>query len=85
MAHKTDADFQADFDAQTLADGAAIRSDPDRLARAQSAAGGLVTDAQKTADAARKRASAMVRLAKAKKPTTRRGTVGASRGPRARS
>lgn len=85
MAHKSDADFDAEFDARTMANAAAIRSDPDRLARAQSAAGGLVAEAQDEADAARRRAAALARLAKAKKPSagsTTRGTVGASRGPR---
>ena len=85
MAHKSDAEFRAEFDAGTMADAAAIRADPKRLAAAQAAAPGLVTEAEQRASDARKRATALKKLAKAKTVssggrTTTRGTVGASKG-----
>lgn len=86
MAHKSDAQFQAEFDARSLADAAAIRADPTRLSAAQSAASGLVADANTEAAAAKKRATALAKLASlAKLPaagTLTRGTVGPSKGPR---
>lgn len=85
MAHKTDNQIQAEWDARSLADAAAIRADPDRLAAAQGAAGSLVADAKTEASAAKKRANALAKLAGAKKPGTgarTRGTVGASKGAR---
>lgn len=48
IAEKTDAEWQAEQDARTLADAQEIKSDPKRAARALKAAKKMVTDAEKT-------------------------------------
>ncbi len=68
MPHKpkTDKEWQAEMDAETLASGAAIRADKPRMAAAKRAAGKLAKDQQV-------RATAMKSIArKPSKPTRRK-------------
>lgn len=45
--HKTEAEFQAEFDARTLRDAETIKTDRGRLGRAKKAAGRLAKEAEK--------------------------------------
>lgn len=73
MATKRELQWQAENDAHTVAEAAAIKSDPARLAAAKKAAVSLVVDQKKQAALARTKATAMNKLASTTKakPVTR--------------
>lgn len=75
MTTKQELKWQADSDAHTVSEAAAIKADPVRLAAAQKAAVKLAVDQKKQAIQARTKASAMTRLAAKPKPkaSTKRG------------
>lgn len=68
MATKQELQWQAESDAHTVAEAAAIKSDPTRLAAAKVAAAKLVTSQQKHAALAKTKAKAMTSLASKPKP-----------------
>ncbi len=61
MAHKTDAQFRAEGDANTLGEAEAIKATPTRLRQAKAAAKQLATEQEKRARGMRKVASGRVK------------------------
>ena len=75
MTPKSDAEWQAECDADTLANAEAIKGDPKRMAAAAKKAKTMQADADKHAKQAQARARAMKRVAKktTKRPAKRGG------------
>lgn len=71
MVSKSDKQWQADQDARSIAEAAAVQTDPARLKAAQAAAKRLATEEKQRAAEATARSKAMAKLASKPKPAAK--------------
>ena len=72
IKEKSEAEWQAEFDARTLADSEQIRGDAKRYAKAKKAAKGVAKDMQKVAKEQQARAAAINKIASGKEPKAKK-------------